>query len=75
MIHQAFTKVVIRRPNGRVEMIGRRGIHDPHTIARVLEESGAGVVTAVRHETKAVESRTKPGHGKPQTLAIHDMRR
>jgi hypothetical protein len=42
------TRIVIRRPNGRVEVIGRVGHHDPHRLAR--EFSGVGVVTVVRHE-------------------------
>lgn len=58
------TRIVIRRPSKKVEIIGRVGHHDPHRISREL--SGMGTVIAVRHEMMPVK-------GKTQTVAIHGM--
>lgn len=59
------TRIVITRPDGRTEVVGRPGHHDPHAMARAFEAHG--VVVAVRHEM------VPDGGGASQTVAIHDM--
>lgn len=59
-----YSRIVIKRPNGRTEIIGRPGHLEPRRAARELESMGT--VLAVRHE------KAEGGH-KPTTIAIHDM--
>ena len=59
-----YSRIVIRRPDGKTEIIGRPGLLDPRRAARELEPMG--VVLAVRHEKAE-------GNGKPATIAIHNM--
>lgn len=67
MAQGPFTRIVIRRPDGNVEIIGRHGIHDPNETARAMTKSGAGQVLSVRHEMHT--------EGTQRTLAIHPMRK
>ena len=64
MAQGPYSRIVIRRPNGKTEIIGRPGLLDPRRAARELEPMG--VVLAVRHEKAE-------GNGKPTTIAIHNM--
>jgi len=63
-----FSRIVIRRPNGKVDVIGRVGFVDPHPTSRALQDAGAGEVLAIRHEMM-------PMAGKPQPVAIHALRK
>ena len=63
-----YSRIAIRRPSGKVEMIGRAGIHDPDRIARQLRQAGAGEVISVRHERVAPT-------GKRETMAVHRVGR
>lgn len=57
-----FTRIVLKRANGRVEVLSRPGLMDPHAAARALEMCSGGKVTVVRHE--------HPTNG---TIAIHKV--
>lgn len=57
-----FTRIVLKRADGRVEVLTRPGLQDPNAAARALEMRSGGRVTAVRHE--------HPVNG---TIAIHRM--
>jgi hypothetical protein len=59
-----YSRIVIKRPSGRTEIVGRHGLMDPARVAR--EFSAFGQVVAVRHENSE-------GGAKPTTLAIHDL--
>jgi phosphoribosylaminoimidazole (AIR) synthetase len=73
------TRIVIRRPSDKVEIIGRHGQHDPHKMAKTFEQMGLGTVLAVRHEMSQPvlpnqqPSKTKPVQRRHMTLAIHQM--
>jgi len=45
-----FTTIVLQHPNGRREVITRRGHHDVHVVARTFETMTGGKVQAIRHE-------------------------
>ena len=71
---QPLTRVMIRRPNGKVETVTRHGTHDQHKMALLFQPHGA--VVSVRHEhMPAGGGKTKPVAGKRTTLAIHEMKR
>jgi len=57
-----FTRIVLKRADGRVEVLTRPGLQDPHAAARAIELRSGGKVTAVRHE--------HPTNG---TIAIHKV--
>jgi hypothetical protein len=60
------SRIVIRRPNKTVDVITRRGHHDPHRLSREL--AFGGEVMVVRHEMTRV--------GQPnETVAIHELRK
>lgn len=59
-----YTRVVIRRPNGRTEVIGRSGHLDHHKASR--EFSNRGEVVAVRHEMA--------DSGRGRSVAIHPLK-
>jgi hypothetical protein len=73
------TRIVIRRPSGKVEIIGRHGQHDPHKMAKTFEQMGLGTVLAVRHEMSQPVlpnqkvTKSKPIKMRHTTLAIHQM--
>ena len=60
------TRIVLRRPNGRTEIIGRVGHVDHNTAAKIF--STRGQVLTVRHEMM-------PQQGVPATVAIHNIKR
>lgn len=60
------TKIVLRRPNGRTEIVTRIGHIDPKRAVDGLAH--VGNVVAVRHEMM-------PKGGKHETVGIHDTRR
>lgn len=62
-----FTRIVVRRPDGTIDVIGRKGSLDPNKTARTFNDAGHGEVLAVRHEMMPVA-------GKPQTMQIHPMK-
>lgn len=74
MIHQAYTRIVIQRPNGKTEIVGRKGLHDLNTAVAAFEMKGAGKVVAVRHETAPIDEKTKRRKARAMTLAIHKPR-
>lgn len=61
----AYSRIVIRRPGGAVEVIGRKGHLDPHAMARDMAMHGE--VLAVRHETMPA------GAKRAQLVAIHKL--
>jgi hypothetical protein len=61
----AWTRIVLERPDGRVEIVTRPGHLGPFAVAQQF--AAAGKVTAVRH--LAVGS----GSSEPATVAIHKM--
>lgn len=70
-----YTRIAIRLPNGRTEIIGRHGHQDPHIITRSM--SGVGKVLSVRHEVMSgagehpwVNGRHTPPSGNPVTVQI-----
>lgn len=63
MAQGPYSRIVIRRPDGRTEVITRRGTVDPNEVARAF--AAHGTVIAVRHEQRV------GGDKKPSTLAIH----
>lgn len=73
------TRIVIRRPSGKIEVVGRHGQHDPHKMAKMFGSMGLGTVIAVRHEMSEPvlpnekPSKTKPVQRRHTTLAIHHM--
>jgi hypothetical protein len=67
MAQGPFTRIVVRRPDGKVEVIGRHGTHAPGDVARALTKAGAGEALSVRHEMHS--------GGTQQTMAIHPMRK
>jgi hypothetical protein len=60
-----ITRIVLRRSDGRVEIIGRAGHINPHAAARNF--AAHGKVVTVRHEMMGAGVRTA-------TVAIHNMR-
>jgi hypothetical protein len=64
-----YSRIVIRRPSGAVEVLGRIGLVDIHATARQMATSGAGTVLAIRHEQMPAEG------GEVRTVAIHAMAR
>lgn len=60
------SRIVLRRFDGRTEIIGRAGHIDPSRITAALK--AAGDVLVVRHEMM-------PKSGKHETIAIHEMGR
>ena len=67
MAQGPYSKIVIERPDGRTEVVCRRGAVDPNEAFRTFARSGAGKVTAVRHEHLSEGQRT------PRTLAIYKV--
>lgn len=67
MATQQWTKIVMRRADGRAEVVTRPGIQDPHKIARELGSRGGGSPVSVRHE------QLEPGGLRHETLAIHSI--
>lgn len=63
-----FTRIVIRRPSGAVEVIGRMGHVPVDAVGLMVGQMRAGSVVAVRHEQMPAEG------GAVQTIAIHDMK-
>ena len=66
MAQGPYGRIVIRRPDGRAEIITRRGTVDPNEVARSFRH--VGEVVAVRHEQRV------GGSKKLTTLAIHGGR-
>ena len=75
------TRIVVKRPNGKVEVIGRKGQHSPNDVARRFAEKGLGTVMTVRHEMSVpIDSnvRTSKAQAAPRrttTVAIHQVKR
>jgi hypothetical protein len=67
-----YTRIVLKRTNGRTDIIGRQGHLDPHAAARTF--AAHGKVTVVRHEMMPVGPQGKPTGAKAQTVAIHHLR-
>lgn len=67
MQQSLFTVIVLRRPNGRPEIIKRAGHHDPDQAARTFEALLGGKAIAVRHE------QVSSGEARPRPVAIHRM--
>jgi hypothetical protein len=65
MANGPYSRIVIKRANGRTEIIGRAGHLDPNRMVRELAPFGD--VLAVRHEQAE-------GNGPPTTVAIHTIR-
>lgn len=65
MASQDIFRVVIRRPDGRTEVIGRRGIPDINRIHRDMAH--IGTVVSIRHE------RLNPD-GSKDTVGVHGAR-
>jgi hypothetical protein len=61
-----ITRIVLRRPNGSTEIIGRVGHIDHNAAARTFATRGQ--VVTVRHETM-------PQQGASRTVAIHNVKR
>lgn len=61
-----ITRIVIRRPDGRTEILGRVGHVDPHKATRDFATHGE--VLVVRHEMMPIA-------GRAQTLRIHEVKR
>ena len=59
-----YSRIVIKRPNGRTEIIGRSGHLEPGKASRELAPFGE--VIAIRHEQA-------DGTTRPATIAIHDL--
>ena len=68
MAQGPYTRIIVQRPDGKVEVVGRPGMHDPHAVSRLFSEAGSGKVIAVRHESMPA------GGGVHQTLAIHEVK-
>lgn len=62
-----FTRIVIRRPNGAVDVIGRMGHVPVDAVGLMVAQMRAGTVVAVRHEQMPTEG------GAVRTIAIHDL--
>lgn len=62
-----FTKIVIRTPQGRHQVVTRKGISDPNSIARLFGEMTGGIVVSVRHQ------HPRTGAQRPRIVAIHHM--
>lgn len=62
-----FSRIVIRRPNGAVEIIGRNGHVEPAAVSRMMAATQAGTVLAVRHEQMPADG------GKVRPIAIHPL--
>jgi hypothetical protein len=60
-----FTTIVVRRADGKSEIIGRAGHADPNVAARLFEGLRGGKVVAVRHE------QVNPNQGARRTIGIH----
>lgn len=60
------SRIIIKRPNGQTEVIGRTGHVDHNTAARQFASHGE--VVTVRHEMM-------PQHGAARTVAIHNLKR
>lgn len=60
-----ISRIVIRRPNGSTEIIGRVGHIDHNAAARIF--ASAGEVLTVRHEMM-------PQKGDAQLVAIHNLK-
>lgn len=75
------THIVVQRPDGKIETIGRHGQHSPNDIARMFAEKGLGTVVAVRHimqvavDARAPVSKAVPRKSTTKTIAIHHIKR
>ena len=58
-----ITRIVVQRPDGKTEVVGRAGTLEPYRLAREFTPNN-GTVTAVRHEqggkTMAIFALEKP---------------
>jgi hypothetical protein len=61
-----YTRIMVKRPNGRTEVIGRPGVIAPGDAAAMVKDGAMGTVVAVRHEHMQ--------SGKRVMLAIHDLK-
>lgn len=69
MPHGPVSKIVIKRPNGRTEIIGRGGHIDLQFAARTFAQFGE--VVTVRHEM----TQKKDDGGNSHLIAIHNTKR
>jgi hypothetical protein len=60
------SRIIVQRPNGETEVIGRPGHIDHNTAARLFARHGE--VVTVRHEMM-------PQQGAALTVAIHNLKR
>lgn len=63
MAEGPVTRITVRRPNGRTEIIGRAGVMSLEDAEKMVSGGGMGVLLSVRHE--------QVQGGKRTTLGIH----